>query len=231
VADSSSPVPAKPPRSGVVVPVPLKWHQRLAAATIYGLLRLFMGSWRVRFRDESGILTDPDEGPVIFAVWHNRLALSMCCWLHYVHRHRPRSRLAALISASKDGGILANVLERFRVVPVRGSSSRRGRQALLESVRLVEKGHDVAITPDGPRGPVYRVQPGVILLAQLTGRPIVPAHVTIRWKLELKSWDRFQIPWPGARCDVTFKEAIRVPRETTESEREALAERLARALA
>jgi lysophospholipid acyltransferase (LPLAT)-like uncharacterized protein len=230
VADSPTPVPGKRPFSGVVVPTPLKWHRRLGAALIYGLLRLFMGSWRVRFRDETGILTDPNEGPVIFGVWHNRLALAMCCWLHYVRRNRPKARLAALISPSKDGGVLANVLERFHVVPVRGSSSKRGRQALLESVRLVEKGHDLAITPDGPRGPVYRVQPGVLLLAQLSGRPLVPAHVSIRWKTELKSWDRFQIPWPGALCDVTFRAPIRVPRDATEADREALAEQLAKAL-
>src|SRR5690606_34860752 len=121
-------------------------------------------------------------------------------------------------------------LERYDVSPVRGSSSRRGRQALLEAARLIDKGHDIAITPDGPRGPAYRVQPGGLALAQLTGRSIVPTAVTSGSKTELKSWDRFQIPWPGSRCEVRFGEAIRVPREATEADRNILAERLAGAM-
>lgn len=226
----SSRPPVPPAASGVVVPARLKWHQRLAASAIYWLSRTLMGSWRVEFRDESGVLTDPDHGPVLFALWHNHLALSMCCWRNYVHPHRPRSSLAALISASKDGGILATVLERYRVVPVRGSSSRRGRQALLESARLVERGHDLAITPDGPRGPLHQVQPGIIALAQLTGRPIVPTGVRIDRKWRLKSWDRFQIPWPGTKCVVVFHPPIRVSRDATVEEREAAARELAEAL-
>jgi lysophospholipid acyltransferase (LPLAT)-like uncharacterized protein len=113
---------------------------------------------------------------------------------------------------------------------VRGSSSRRGRQALLESARLLGRGHDIAITPDGPRGPAYRVQSGVLALAQLSGRPIVPTSVKIGWKTELKSWDRFQIPWPGATCEVCFHPAIQVPRDATDEDREKLALRLAETL-
>jgi lysophospholipid acyltransferase (LPLAT)-like uncharacterized protein len=231
MADSDAkPPPARSPTSGVVVPARLKWNQRLAAASIFGLARLLMGSWRVTFRDETGFLADPTHGPVIFALWHNRLALSMTCWLGYVRPHRPHAKLVAMISASKDGGLLANILGRFRVVPVRGSSSRRGRQALLESARLIGRGHDIAITPDGPRGPAFRVQPGVLALAQLSGRPIVPTSVKIGWKTELKSWDRFQIPWPGAKCEVVFREAIQVPRAATVEDRERLAVDLAKAM-
>ena len=82
--------------------------------------------------------------------------------------------MAALVSASKDGGFLSGILELFGVQPVRGSSSRRGPQALLELTTWAERGHDLTITPDGPRGPCYQVQDGVMSLAQLTGLPIVP---------------------------------------------------------
>jgi len=87
-------------------------------------------------------------------------------------------------------------------------------------------GYDLAITPDGPRGPCYTVQDGVIATAQLTGLAIVPVAYHLNWKIRLKSWDRFQIPLPFARCRVTVGQALKVPRETTEAEREALRQQL-----
>ena len=125
-----------------------------------------------------------------------------------------------MVSASKDGGLLARILERFGAQPVRGSSSRRGPQALLELTSWAERGYDLAITPDGPRGPCYVVQDGAIALAQLTGFPLVPVAYNLNWKIRLKSWDRFQIPLPFARCDVTFDHAIRLPHDASEAERE-----------
>ena len=126
----------------------------------------------------------------------------------------------------KDGAFLAAILQAFKVQPVRGSTSRRGRQALLELTTWAERGYDLAITPDGPRGPCYRVQDGVVSTAQLTGLPIVPVSYHLNWKFRPKSWDRFQIPLPFARCRIRTGEIVRVPREATESEREALRQRL-----
>jgi lysophospholipid acyltransferase (LPLAT)-like uncharacterized protein len=131
-------------------------------------------------------------------------------------------QIAAIVSASKDGGVVARVLEHFGAEPVRGSSSRRGPQALLELTTWAERGYDLAITPDGPRGPRYTVQPGALALAQLTGQPLVPAAYCLRWKICLKSWDRFQIPLPFGRAVMKFGEPLRVPREATDEERELL---------
>jgi hypothetical protein len=128
--------------------------------------------------------------------------------------------LVALISASKDGAFLAAILECFGVQPVRGSSSRRGPQALLELTSWAERDYDLAITPDGPRGPRYVVQEGVMSLAQLTGRPIIPFGFYARRKIQLKSWDGFQIPLPFSRCDLSLGKPIHVPREATNAERE-----------
>ena len=99
--------------------------------------------------------------------------------------------------------------------PVRGSSSRRGPQALLELTSWAERGYDLAITPDGPRGPCYVVQEGVMALAQVTGLPIVPFSYHLRWKIRVKSWDRFQIPLPFSPCDMIIGKPVRVPRETS----------------
>ncbi len=203
----------------IVRPVPLKRHQRLAAAAIYGCANTFTATWLKGFTDRSGLLTGADARPVIFAVWHNRLAGCMVAWRGYVRRQRPDARLAALISASKDGGVLAAVLKRFDVDPIRGSSSRRGRQALLECTSALERGLNIAITPDGPRGPKYQAQPGVIALAQLTGAPIIPVTIRIRRHIRMKSWDAFQVPLPFSSVHVTFLEPMHIPRDADEAAR------------
>ena len=125
-----------------------------------------------------GYFSDVPQEKIIFAIWHNRLALSLVLYRRYVARRDRSRRLVAMVSASRDGGMLAGILERFGVQPVRGSSSRRGPQALREMVSWGKRGHDLAITPDGPRGPCYIVQEGVISIAQLTGLPIVPVCVS-----------------------------------------------------
>jgi lysophospholipid acyltransferase (LPLAT)-like uncharacterized protein len=134
--------------------------------------------------------------------------------------------MAGMVSASRDGALLARILELFGVEPVRGSTSRRGPQALRELTTWGERGYDLAITPDGPRGPCYVVQDGVMALAQLTGLPIVPVSYHLNWKFRPKSWDRFQVPLPFARCEVTIGEAVRVPRAASETERERLRQEL-----
>ena len=89
-------------------------------------------------------------------------------------------------------------------------------------ITWAERGYDLAITPDGPRGPCYTVQDGVISLAQLTGLPIVPVTYHLTSRLRLRSWDRFQIPLPFTKCVMQLAEPLRVPREATEAEREDL---------
>jgi len=93
-----------------------------------------------------------------------------------------------------------------------------------------EQGYDLAITPDGPRGPCYVVQDGVMLLAQITGFPIMPVSYHLGWKLCLRSWDRFQIPLPFSRCEMFYEKPIRVPREASDDEREAWRRKLEQVL-
>ena len=183
----------------VVVPKPLSRPRRILASFIYFLIRCVAGTLRKKLINDAGLLADNPKHQVIFAIWHNRLALSLMIYRVFVQPHNPARRLAALVSASRDGAVVARILEHFGVEPVRGSSSRRGAQALLELTTCASQGHDLAITPDGPRGPCYRVQEGVISLAQLTGLPIIPAAYHLNWKIRLRSWDRFQVPLPFAK--------------------------------
>ena len=218
--------PRKKRKSGVVVPHAPRWHQRLGARLVFLLVRGVALTMRYRWDDRSGFFEHPPAGQAIYAAWHNRLALCMTEYYGYPRRRNQSAGLAALVSASNDGAFLAAILECFGVQPVRGSSSRRGSQALLELTSWAERGYDLAITPDGPRGPCYVVQEGVVQLAQVTGLPVVPASYHLSRKIRLKSWDRFQIPLPFTRCEMVFGKTVRVPREASDDEREALRKQL-----
>ena len=186
------------------------------------VLRLLYATLRVRFDDQAGALQSA-EPQAIWIFWHNRLVL-----VPYIREQlKKRPKTAALTSASKDGEILAALLKRFNLQPVRGSSSRRGVAALIEMIRLMESGFDVGITPDGPRGPRYTFNPGAITLAQKTGVKILPVQVHYASYWRLKSWDGFMIPKPFSRVNVTLlpMEAVAPTdgAEAFEAERERIA--------
>ncbi|MDB6052560.1 MAG: hypothetical protein JWN25_83 [Verrucomicrobiales bacterium] len=209
----------------VIVPVSLAWHQKLAGLLIYLVLRLVGLTCRIRFQDNSQLPKD-FKGPVIFAIWHNRLALTPFIWHRYCRKNFHQDTISSFVSASKDGGILVEVLRRFQMQSVRGSSSRRGRQALLEAARAIEKGSHMAITPDGPRGPRYLVQHGVISLASVTGSPIIPVRLHLPGKISLKSWDRFQIPLPLSNCRCEILPGFFVGKDISDEERDSLVKNL-----
>jgi lysophospholipid acyltransferase (LPLAT)-like uncharacterized protein len=216
--------------AGVVVPKAPRWHQRLGAWLVFTLIRTISATLRYRWYDCSGFYDQPRVGAAIYCVWHNRLALCLEMYYRYARQRTHTPGMAAMVSASRDGAFLTAILECFKVQPVRGSTSRRGPQALLELTSWSERGYDLAITPDGPRGPCYVVQDGILSLAQLTGLPILPVAYHLPWKICAKSWDRFQIPLPFSRCNVHVGKPIRVPRDASDSEREALRLQLERAL-
>ena len=213
----------------VVIPNKASLGQRLTAKLLYILLRLLRLTWRVRFSDPYGSLEAGREKPFIICVWHNRLAYAMFAYRNSIKQVSGR-RLAAMVSASKDGAFLVEILRAFDIEPVRGSTSRRGRQALLELSRQMKSGLHMAITPDGPRGPCYEIQDGILSLAQVTGLPIIPLGCASRRKFRLKSWDRFQLPLPFTRCDILYGEPLHVPRKLDDAERTGLRDELKRRL-
>ena len=207
-------------RSGVIVPHAPRWYQRLGASVFYCLSRAYTMTLRMRWDDRSGEILKEIASPTIYCLWHNRLILCADVYRQQARQRTLGAGMAALVSASRDGAFLSAILERFKIHAVRGSSSRRGPQALLELTSWAERGYDLTITPDGPRGPCYVVQEGVMSLAQLTGRPIVPFSFYARRKIQLKSWDRFQIPLPFSRCDLSLGKPVHVPRDATDAQRE-----------
>ncbi|NCZ95620.1 DUF374 domain-containing protein [bacterium] len=187
----------------------------LIAALIRGLALTL----RYQVEDPLGILgKDPDQ-PRIWAFWHNRILL-----MPYLYeRLCPGRRMLMLVSRSRDGEFIARIMSRFGIDGARGSSSRGGSEALRELLRELGRpqARDIGITPDGPRGPRAKVQDGVLALAARSGRPIYPITTRYSRFWELPSWDRFQIPLPGALCRIMVGPPISAPKslETAEMDR------------
>jgi lysophospholipid acyltransferase (LPLAT)-like uncharacterized protein len=178
------------------------------------LIRVICATLRFKVDDASGIVSKPDSPePVIFAFWHNRMFLMP--WA--CRKLFPNRKVICLASASHDGEMIARVLGRFRLGTVRGSSSRRGQEALRELTENLKEGFDVAITPDGPRGPCYIAQIGVVGLAAISGCPLIPLSFVAPWKIHLKSWDRFTIPLPFSVCILRFGKPMYIPASSNEA--------------
>lgn len=148
--------------------------------------------------------------PVIFALWHNRIFTMPPIWRRTGGAVR---KSVVLTSASKDGTTLATAMSMFGLGAIRGSSSRRAVSALIGMKKALREGFDVCVTPDGPKGPRYAVQPGVIKIAQSTGAEIIPIHIRYSAAWRFKTWDRFVIPKPFSKVSVTFDKPHRIAPE------------------
>ncbi|MCX6971393.1 MAG: lysophospholipid acyltransferase family protein [Verrucomicrobia bacterium] len=192
-------------------------RERLLALVGSTILKALFLTIRLRLDDRCGIGRNAVPGPCLICFWHNRI-LGITYAFHRRYPRMLRRGVTVLTSPSKDGEILSQLVGAFGMGSVRGSSSRRGSRALLELVKIIRAGGDIAITPDGPRGPRYSLGPGVILLAQTTGASIVPAHASFSRCFRMKTWDGFIIPLPFSTISVTTAEEIHIPKDLTEVE-------------
>ena len=202
---------------------PPKWLLFVASCVVSILLKVLYSTWRVRYiggRLERDLIER--YGGVIYAFWHGRLLVPA---LTHGRRH-----VRIMVSEARDGEWVTAMIERMGFTAVRGSTSRGGRAALKQIVADARKGYPVAITPDGPRGPLGSVGPGTLFLARMTGLPILPAGITARGRWELPSWDRFQIPKPFATVVLLAAEPVIVPRRVGEEELERYREKLRESL-
>lgn len=199
---------------------------RLLIAIGYRVFQLWVRTLRFVIDDRADVVGFPPRGRFIATVWHNRLFL----FPYAVRRFLPETEGAALVSASRDGALLADVLKRFGFDAVRGSSSRRGATALMELAEVIARGGEAAITPDGPRGPAYQLSPGIIFLAQKSGADVLPMNFEFSSCWRLKSWDRFIVPKPFSKVRVIFGERYRVRDTVTDDEFENERQRLEEAM-
>ncbi|MBK8230395.1 MAG: lysophospholipid acyltransferase family protein [Candidatus Eisenbacteria bacterium] len=192
----------------MIAPRPVTARSRQARYVWYGrlgslLVRLLASTWRIDWE------IDPAAAPLLerrarvaLAFWHHNIL--PLCW-----GFRGRE-ITVLVSESADGEIISQIIHRLGIGTARGSSSRGGLRALLALTRVAETA-PVAITPDGPRGPRHQLQPGVLLVAQRAGVPIVPLASGARARKRLRSWDRFLVPLPFARVRIFVGAPISLP--------------------
>lgn len=196
-------------------PRPLDARTRWSIRLGVWVLRVLAATWRVRVHGREPWTVRQARGApaVVLTLWHGQMLPILIA-----HRGQP---CRVLVSEHRDGEIIAQVLAAFGFGAVRGSSTRGGTRALLQLAQVVQDGHDIAITPDGPRGPNRSVAAGPLLIAQRTGAALVPlvADVSRAWRL--RSWDAFEIPKPFARITVLYDEPLQV---AADSAREAAAQ-------
>jgi len=191
------------------------WRQRFLIRLIgwagYLLIRVLGPTLRYAVSIEEGGPQHWYVVPVIFPFWHRCLIPACFLWRH--------KQIAVLTSTSFDGEYIARILRWFGYTPVRGSSTRGGVRGLLGMQQELDSRHSVAFTIDGPKGPMYQAKPGPVLLARVTGLPIVCFHVALEdhWVLT-KSWDRFMIPRPFSRALLRISRLIHVPPDADDLE-------------
>ncbi|MEA2694627.1 MAG: hypothetical protein QOJ16_4014 [Acidobacteriota bacterium] len=185
-----------------------------------GFIRALRATVRIRYHGEAEIRAAERLGRhFILAFWHRHLLL-----MPYGYRGR---RISVLVSQSRDGELIARTVARLGIDASRGSTTRGGMAGMRALLRKAGEGYDLAFTPDGPKGPVSVVQPGVILAAAATGLPIQPVALAASRCRRLRSWDRFVVPLPGAAVHFVYGEPLSVPRR---GEPEEAAAELARRL-
>lgn len=192
------------PETSASEAVQLSPKSRRIAFVVVGLIKLFSCTFRWRFNDPEQLMSGTE--PRIWAFWHNRIfAFPAVQW-----KYAKQRKVAILSSASRDGEIIAAIMIRLGMGSIRGSSSRRGTAALLKMKAWLDEENDVAVVPDGPRGPRYKLGPGVIKLSQLTGAVIVPVRLDYGSAWIFKSWDRFRLPKPFTAVTVHVGPAVKV---------------------
>jgi lysophospholipid acyltransferase (LPLAT)-like uncharacterized protein len=141
-------------------------------------------------------------GPAVYALWHRQEVL-------FIYLHRGKG-ICGLVSKSRDGEYMARILRRFGFTLVRGSTTSGGLMALRGLIKAAREGYSIAITPDGPRGPIFKVQPGIVYLAQKAGVPVIPVACALSRKKILRSWDKYQFPLPFGRIEAVYGKPLHI---------------------
>lgn len=173
---------------------------RVAGFALYWLIRVIGATLRF---DVKGWENFSESEPLVYCFWHNRIPIATYFW-------RKRG-IVVMSSRSFDSEYIARFIQRFGYGAARGSSTRGGKAALIQMIRAVRDGRkSAAFTVDGPRGPIYEVKPGAVLLAAKANAAILPFSISMNRYWQLPSWDKIQIPKPFARVFVVIGQQIKV---------------------
>lgn len=143
--------------------------------------------------------------PWIYSIWHNNVPISP-----WALRNQ---NTAVMISDSKDGEIIARCVKLFGNSTLRGSTSKNATKATRLALKHLRKGNPLAITPDGPRGPKYELQDGVLWLAALSKTDIIGFQVECSRQWEFNSWDGQKIPKPFSTIHLCFTKPVSINKE------------------
>jgi lysophospholipid acyltransferase (LPLAT)-like uncharacterized protein len=187
------------------------------------VVRMYAKTWRHRITAD-----DPDhikrlkETGALAVIWHGR-GFSLIPLFRGM-------QASILVSHSRDGQIMGDMLKGFGFDTIQGSSSRGGARAMREMVGALKSGRTICFTPDGPRGPMHFMSPAVALISRSTGFPVIPVGLGVDRAWRLNNWDRYTIPKPFAKLVSHIGEPIQVPRKVTEEEQAEWSERIRQAL-
>jgi lysophospholipid acyltransferase (LPLAT)-like uncharacterized protein len=181
-------------------------------------LRLYLSFLKVRVVGEDDARKHfTKHGRMIAAVWHQRFLPALA----YVTKFR-NFKPIVMISQSSDGELIASLAARLGLIPIRGSSTRGGREALMAILRALKKNPGVIHIVDGPTGPKGVVKPGLTAMAQVTGAPIFPVIISAEKAWVTRSWDRFLVPKPFSTVTIRWGDPVLVPRGTRSDQLEEL---------
>ena len=176
----------------------LTQRRRLLLWPIWMLMRLWVCTLRIRLDPADRARLRDTSRPTVIVFWHNGLFVADAVYRGHRHPHLTYG----LVSASKDGAWLAAFFDLVGLRAIRGSSSRGGREALRDLLQKLREGHDVALTPDGPRGPVHSFKPGAAILIRQSQARVLLVGYTFSTAWRLKSWDRFILPLPFSKIHI-----------------------------
>ena len=196
----------------------------IVQSAIAGVLASYMSfvkvttKWEVRHRERAEPAWALDSG-VLCCFWHGRLLMAYNAW-----PKKNAQQVSVLVSRSSEGDVIDKTISHHNLLPIRGSSENKTKkkskgslQAFRVMLKHVKKGKCVAITPDGPRGPLQRTEPGTLHLARAAGVPIVTLSWATEKRVVMKSWDKFVLPLPFGRGVISYGELIEVPRDTDDA--------------
>jgi lysophospholipid acyltransferase (LPLAT)-like uncharacterized protein len=176
----------------------MRWIVRLGVP----LVRLLGWTWRIRVINGETTVDRMrrERRPIVFALWHGDM-------LPLLYQHRGEG-VAVLISEHRDGELIARVAESLGFRTVRGSTTRGASRALVGLTRELRDGHDIAVTPDGPRGPARSFAPGALIAAQRGRAAVIAVGLAANRAWRLSSWDRFVIPKPFSRVRIAYSDPV-----------------------
>jgi lysophospholipid acyltransferase (LPLAT)-like uncharacterized protein len=189
----------------------------------YLFIRLVAPTLHYRVETEPGAMSNGRDLKIaIWCFWHRSVVPATWCFRH--------NQIAVMTSRSFDGEYIARIIHKFGYRAVRGSSSRGAVGALLGMRRELERGHPVAFTIDGPRGPLYVAKPGPVLLAKKTALPICCFYIAVERAWVLNSWDRMILPKPFSRAALHMSSPIHVPADANDEQMAELHRQMQQAL-